>query len=101
PQISHNSNKMSYWSRAGYLQNAKIELVISTDFDGTNVGDATWDVIPANFATAPTNGYGSEIDSGEIDISSYSGNVYIAFRYVAEAGQKADFLIDDILIYSE
>jgi hypothetical protein len=101
PQISLNSNKMSFWSRAGYLQNAKIELVISTDFDGTNVGDATWDVIPANFATAPTNGYGSEIDSGEIDISSYSGNVYIAFRYVAEAGQKADFLIDDILIYSE
>lgn len=101
PQLTLNNNKMSFISRAGYLQNAKLELVISTDFDGTNVGAATWTVIPANFATAPTSGYGTEQESGEVNISSYSGNAYIAFRYVAEEGQKADFIIDDILIYSE
>jgi hypothetical protein len=101
PQLALNNNKMSFTSRAGNLQNAKLELVISTDFDGTNVGAATWTVIPANFATAPTSGYGSETPSGEINISSYSGNAYVAIRYVAEAGQKANFIIDDILIYSE
>ena len=101
PQLTLNNNKMSFVSRAGNLQNAKLELVISTDFDGTNVGAATWTVIPANFATAPTSGYGTEQESGEVNISSYSGNAYVAFRYVAEAGQKANFLIDDILIYSE
>jgi hypothetical protein len=101
PQQTLDNNKMSFTSRAGNLQNAKLELVISTDFDGTNVGAATWTVIPANFATAPTSGYGTAQESGEVNISSYSGNAYIAFRYVAEAGQKANFIIDDILIYSE
>ena len=100
PEQQLNNNKMSFRTRAGNLIGAKLELVISNDFDGSNIETATWTKIPASFATAPTSGFGSWLESGEIDLSSYSGNYYLAFRYVAETGQKATFMIDDIIIYT-
>jgi hypothetical protein len=102
PQQSLSNNKMVFNTRAGNLQNAKLELVVSTDYDGgANPGSATWTVVPATFGTAPTTGYGAWTPSGEVDLTSYSGNVYVAFRYTAEATQKGVFLLDDVLIYQE
>jgi hypothetical protein len=39
--------------------------------------------------------------SGLVDLSEYSGNAYIAFKYNADAGQSGIFYLDDILVYSE
>lgn len=102
PQQTLSNNKMSFRTRAGLLQGAKLELVISTNFDGTNFSSATWETITTNMSTAPTNGYATDWTlSGEVDLSGYSGNVYLAFRYSAAATQKGIFLLDDVLIYSE
>jgi hypothetical protein len=103
PQQNLSNNKMVFSTRAGNLLNAKLELVVSTDYDGiSNPSTATWTVLPASMSTAPTNGYASTwTNSGEVDLSSYSGNTYIAFRYTAEATQKGVFLLDDVLIYQE
>lgn len=102
PQQLLNNNFLSFQTRAGNLQNAVLELVVSTDYDGSSSPqDFNWTVIPATFASAPTVGYGDWTQSGSVDLSSYSGNAYIAFRYKAETGQKGVFLLDDILLYKE
>jgi hypothetical protein len=102
PQQLMNNTFLSFQTRAGNLQNAVLELVVSTDYDGSaNPQDFNWTVVPATFGTAPTTGYGSWTQSGAVNLTSYSGNVYIAFRYKAEAGQKGVFLLDDILLYKE
>lgn len=57
-----------------------IELLVSTDFDGTNVMAANW--TPISFTTPPLN-YDTNFDffsSGLVDLSSYTGNIYLAFR---------------------
>lgn len=57
-----------------------IELLISTDYDGTNVMAANW--TPINF-TKPALNYDTNFtffSSGLIDLSAYTGNIYIAFR---------------------
>ncbi|WP_293892038.1 choice-of-anchor J domain-containing protein [Flavobacterium sp.] len=57
-----------------------IELLISTDYDGTNVLAANWQ--PVSFTTPPLN-YDTNFtffSSGLVDLSSYTGNIYIAFR---------------------
>ncbi len=100
PKQNLSNNKISFRTRAGNLVGAKLELVISNDFNGSNIETATWTVIPANFATAPSSGFGNWLESGEVDLSSYSGKYYIGFRYIAQLGQKANFMLDDILIYS-
>lgn len=35
------------------------------------------------------------VNSGELDLSAYSGTVYIAFQYLAEPGQTTTFQVDD------
>jgi len=102
PQQTMDNYSMSFQSRAGNLQNAKLELVVSTNYDGvSSPSTATWTVIPANIATAPTTGYGNWTPSGSADLTAITGNAYIAFRYTAEATQKGVFLVDDIILYKE
>jgi len=102
PQQTLSDNKMSFRTRAGNLQGATLELVASTNYDGvSNPSTATWTVLPTNIATAPTTGYGSWTESGEVDLTSYNGNAYIAFRYNTQATQKGVFMLDDIIIYAE
>lgn len=56
-----------------------LEVSVSTDFDGVNVLSATWEPISANLATMNDSWYAFK-DSGLIDISSYSGTLYVAFK---------------------
>jgi len=68
-----------------------IELLISTNFDGTNVLAANWQTVP--FTTPPLN-YDTNFDffsSGLIDLSGYTGNIYIAFRC---KGSGTNFSLD-------
>ena len=57
-----------------------IELFVSTDYDGTNVMAANWQ--PLSF-TKPALNYDTNFtffSSGLVDLSSYTGNIYIAFK---------------------
>jgi len=68
-----------------------IELLISTDYDGTNVMAANWQTIP--FTTPPLN-YDTNFDffsSGLVDLSGYTGNIYIAFKC---KGSGTNFSLD-------
>jgi len=56
-----------------------ITVIVSTDFDGVDVLAATWEELSATFPTESSSWY-QLIDSGLIDISSYSGTLYVAFK---------------------
>lgn len=90
--------------------NNKIEVLISTNFDGTNVLSATWIPLTARIANETTNITFSDsnglinIDSGDIDLSSYIGNIYIAFKGTGSGTNTAldgSLRLDDIKIYNK
>lgn len=78
---AHSGEKLVFQSAQSYVTNVanSLEVLVSTNYDGTNVTAATW--TPLN-ATLPTTSatYFAFIDSGFIDLSSYTGNINIAFR---------------------
>jgi hypothetical protein len=74
---------------------SKLELVYSTDFNGTSdPKTATWTTLPATFATGQTF-----TESGEINLPE--GQMYIAFRYSGIASSTTTFYLDNIYIYNK
>ena len=75
-------NSFEFVSAANFNGPA-IQLMISSDFtgtyDSTNVVDATWSDITADAAIS--SGSWEWTNSGVLDLSAYSGKVYLAFRY--------------------
>ena len=95
----------TFKSASNFVSDAsnKLEVLISTNYDGTNVLAATWTPLTAVVANQTTNGY-IYIPSGEIDLSSYSGNIHIAFK-VTGSGTDTNldglFQVDDVKVYSK
>jgi len=56
-----------------------LEIFVSTNYDGVNVLTANWEPIEANLVSMSDAWY-SFLDSGLIDISGYSGTLYVAFK---------------------
>lgn len=81
-----------------------LEVLVSTDFDGTNVATATWELKPF---TLPTLGFDYNFDwfnSGAIDLSGYTGTLYIAFKAKGSGTNIAldgTFQIDNVEIYTK
>ena len=77
-----------------------LEVFISTDYDGSNVLAATWEPLGATLATEATGWY-DFVDSGLINLSSYTGTAYIAFKVVGNNDDLAGgYQIDNLSIIS-
>lgn len=83
---TYENEKLAFDVAQAYVSSSanSIELLVSTDFDGTNVTTATWESIP--FTKPPLN-YDTNFtffSSGLIDLSGYTGNadgnIYLAFK---------------------
>jgi len=80
-----------------------LEIYVSTNFDGSNVTKAKWTKLEAKVPSlaTPTREF---ISSGGIDLSAYSGNIHIAFKYIGSGKDKTlngAFMVDDIKIFGE
>ncbi|MBL0736089.1 choice-of-anchor J domain-containing protein [Flavobacterium sp. GN10] len=80
-----------------------LEVYVSTNFDGASVTKAKWTKLEAKIPTlsTPTREF---ISSGGIDLSAYSGNINIAFKYIGSGKDKTlngAFMVDDIKIFGE
>ena len=84
---------MAYWTHNGN----PFTVLISTDFVGDNFATATWSELDVTIATSSSSD-NAWISSGEVDLSAYSGNAAIAFRYVGSDAESTSFRIDDVLI---
>jgi len=80
-----------------------LEVYVSTNFDGSNITKAKWTKLTAKFPSlsTPTRQF---VSSGGIDLSSYSGNIHIAFKYIGSGKDKTlngAFMVDDVKIFGE
>lgn len=74
-----------------------LEVLVSTDFDGTNVTGATWESIEVNLPTMSDSWYQFK-DAGLVDLSSYSGTLYVAFKFTGSGTDTTldgAYMIDD------
>lgn len=77
-----------------------LEVMISTDYDGTTIPSATWSRLDASLPAHSSPSH-EIMDSGLIDLSSYEGILYIAFKVTGNGrttSLSGAYLIDDILI---
>lgn len=77
-----------------------LEVMISTNYDGTNVQSATWHRLDAYLPSqnTPSNVY---IDSGLINLSAYEGMLCIGFKVTGNGrttSLSGAYKIDDILV---
>ena len=80
-----------------------LEVLVSTNFDGTNVSAATWTTLSAKLPTISTPFF-EFIKSGEIDLSSFTGNINIAFKVKGSGTNQAldgSYQIDDIRVFTK
>jgi len=106
--LDNSSNEiLTFKSGRGFVSsvNNKMEVYISTDFDGTNFSAATWTLLNAIFASANNaTGVGNGVmtaDSGDIDLSTYSGDVYLGFKAYGSNTMTGSLRIDDVKIYDK
>ena len=80
-----------------------LEVYVSTNFDGSNITKANWKKLEAKFPSLSTPPR-AFISSRAIDLSAYSGNIHIAFKYIGSGKDKTlngAFMVDDIKIFGE
>ena len=91
---STTDEELTFKTKAHHDDGVVLSVYVSTDFTG-DVTTATWALANANIGTAPSSTYGSWVNSGSINISCLSGDVYVAFKYeggdgVFETGMRID-----------
>lgn len=80
-----------------------LEVYISTNFDGSSIAKAEWTKLEAKVPTL-SNPSREFMSSGGIDLSGYTGNINIAFKYVGSGKDKTlngAFMVDDMKIFGE
>jgi hypothetical protein len=103
---SYSNEFATFQSSNSFSDDSELELLISSDWDGTeaNITSATWTSLSGTIVD-DSEYYQNWVDSGTIDLSSYSGSVYIAFKYIG-GDNSADTIdgnyeIDNFIVYGE
>ena len=91
--------KLSFRSSVAFWVHNGGSVLISTNFDGANIGGASWTSLGAQLPNSSTVNY-DWVESGDVDLSGYTGTGYIAFVYNGSGpgGQTTTFIIDDVLV---
>jgi len=86
----------AYWE---HQSDEPLEVLASTDFDGTNIETATWTKLNPYIA-GQSDTDNEWYESGDVDISSFSGVCYIAFKYSGSDTESTSLRLDDIKVNS-
>lgn len=90
--------KMTLRTAVAFYVHDGLSVWFSTDFDGSEVGNATWEELTITKAGNAQNNY-DWVDSGEIDLEAITGEAYIGFKYVGNPGNgTTSVIIDDVKI---
>jgi hypothetical protein len=92
--------KAEFLTAQAYWKHDGLEVLVSTDFNGANISGATWTALPCTIAGQGDDNY-DWVESGEIDLSSYSGELYIAFKYSGKKpeGETTSYIVDDVKVW--
>jgi len=99
----HKGEKLVFQSAQSYVSSVsnKLEVMVSTDYDGTNLSTATWTPLTAKLPTTDAT-YFEFMESGVIDLSSYTGNLHIGFKVTGSGTNTAldgSYQIDSVRVY--
>ncbi len=99
----HIGEKLVFQSSQSYVSsvNNKLEVLVSTDFDGTNFSTATWTPITAKLPTTDSS-YFEFMESGVIDLSSYTGNLHVGFKVTGSGSNTSldgSYQIDNVRVF--
>lgn len=102
PEIDLDAQEFEFFdfeSSNSFSDGSELELLISTDWDGTDSGvaSATWTALPATIVPDDTY-YKDWIYSGLVSLNPYSGNAHIAFKYTANSGNTGTYEIDNVKV---
>lgn len=91
------TNILTFKSATSFHVHDGLTFYISSDFTGT-AEDATWTELTANLASSGSDNW-AFVDSGNVDLSSFTGKVHIGFKYEGSStANTSNFLLDDIVI---
>ncbi|NMH26594.1 choice-of-anchor J domain-containing protein [Flavobacterium silvaticum] len=100
----HEGEKFDFDVSQSYVVNAanSLQVLISTNYNGTDVEGANWQPLSASIpGTSAT--YFEFQDSGVIDLSSYTGTIYIAFKVSGEGTSTTlldgSYQLDNVRVY--
>ena len=99
----HKGEKLVFQSAQSYVSsvNNKLEVLVSSDYDGTNLSTATWTPLTAKLPTTDAT-YFEFMESGVIDLSSFTGNLHIGFKVTGSGTNTAldgSYQIDSVRVY--
>jgi len=106
PELDLNDGKnhnLTFRSSQSYVTSAtnKLEVLISTNYDGTNVLAADWTPLSAN-TPGTTATYFEFMDSGTVNLSAFTGSkVHIAFKVTGSGTNTAldgSYQIDNVIV---
>ena len=83
--------------------NNTLEAFVSTDFDGSDVLSASWTKLNISVPGEDNTWYAFQ-DAGLIDVSSYSGTLYLAFKYTGsgtDTSLDGGYFVDDVLFLKQ
>jgi len=75
----------------------QISVLVSTDYDGTDVSAATWNQV--NISTLPTGNSYDFVTSERVSLSDYAGQtIYIALKYTSSDTNAATWEVDRLVV---
>ncbi|MFO7878546.1 MAG: DUF5689 domain-containing protein [Bacteroidota bacterium] len=101
--LSGINGGLSFATRGRDDRGAVLKVMISEDYDGTaDPQNATWTELSADISDAPTSGFAQNwTASGDIDISSYTGAVHIAFKYEGTDANTGKYYLDEFMVFNQ
>ena len=94
---AYNNPTLSFRTAKNYTGN-DIEVFISNNYESGNPTNAIWTSLTCALSTGSWNW----VESGDIDLSSFSGtNCHIGFMYTSTENEAAGWEIDDILLVGQ
>lgn len=106
PALDLNDGKnhnLTFRSSQSYVSSSsnKLEVLISTNYNGTDVAAATWTPLNATLPTTSST-YFAFIESGTVNLSAYTGaTVHIAFKVTGSGTNTAldgAYQIDNVIV---
>ncbi len=91
-----DSPELTFDVQKRFFASSVLRVYISEDYDGTNFETATFDEVTASLDIPTADSFNSV---GTLDLTSYSGEIRVAFRYTGvEPGNTTTLRVDNILI---
>ena len=95
---------LSFETSNSFANGSNLEVLISTDWDGaaTNITTANWTILPARIVSNG-EGFKNWVHSTFVNLSDYTGTIFIAFRYTGNGNVYFDgtYELDNITIIAK